>query len=234
MTTLRPIKSGEQILNYYGPLPTSDLLRRYGYTTAKHARYDVAELTWASIKTIIDSHLPSKTPTNPTPSPSSLEEDDQEEEAFILERTSPDPDETGTLPGPAHFLSFPEELENQALARITALLPPSQDKPTRKRAARRVFAAVMVEGIRARLAEYATSADEDEALLGDLRRERRGGKGRLEMAVEVRLGEKKVLGEALAFAEELVRKAEAEAEAGERRGAETGDGARVKRQKTSR
>lgn len=30
VTSLRPIKAGEEILNYYGPHPNSELLRRYG------------------------------------------------------------------------------------------------------------------------------------------------------------------------------------------------------------
>ena len=44
MKTLRPIRKGEEILNDYGPLPRSDLLRRYGYITPKYAKYDVVEL----------------------------------------------------------------------------------------------------------------------------------------------------------------------------------------------
>ena len=46
VTSLRPIKAGEEVLNYYGPHPNSDLLRRYGYVTQKHSRYDVVELSW--------------------------------------------------------------------------------------------------------------------------------------------------------------------------------------------
>jgi hypothetical protein len=46
MTSLRKITAGEEVLNYYGPLPNSDLLRRYGYVTAKHSLHDVAEVSW--------------------------------------------------------------------------------------------------------------------------------------------------------------------------------------------
>jgi hypothetical protein len=42
--TLRLIRHGEEVLNYYGPLPNSDLLRRYGYNSEKHSRYDVVEI----------------------------------------------------------------------------------------------------------------------------------------------------------------------------------------------
>ncbi len=46
VTSLRLIKAGEEILNYYGPHPNSELLRRYGYVSPKHSRYDVVEISW--------------------------------------------------------------------------------------------------------------------------------------------------------------------------------------------
>ncbi|CRK44671.1 hypothetical protein BN1723_019516, partial [Verticillium longisporum] len=51
------IKAGGQILNYYGPLPTSELLRRYGYVTPEHSRYDVVEVPWTLVKEVIVSCL---------------------------------------------------------------------------------------------------------------------------------------------------------------------------------
>lgn len=44
MKALKPIKAGEEIFNDYGPLPRSDLLRRYGYVTNNYAQYDVVEI----------------------------------------------------------------------------------------------------------------------------------------------------------------------------------------------
>lgn len=44
MKALKPIKAGEEIFNDYGALPTSDLLRRYGYVTDNYAQYDVVEI----------------------------------------------------------------------------------------------------------------------------------------------------------------------------------------------
>jgi SET domain-containing protein 6 len=44
MKALKPIKAGEEILNDYGPLPRSDLLRRYGYITDNYEKYDVVEV----------------------------------------------------------------------------------------------------------------------------------------------------------------------------------------------
>lgn len=53
MKSLNPIKKGEQIFNDYGPLPRSDLLRRYGYVTDKYAPYDVVELSTELIARVI-------------------------------------------------------------------------------------------------------------------------------------------------------------------------------------
>lgn len=59
MTSLRTIHAGEEVLNYYGPLPNGELLRRYGFTSLKHARYDVVELSWGLVKTCITGKSPS-------------------------------------------------------------------------------------------------------------------------------------------------------------------------------
>lgn len=48
-TALRLIKAGDEILNYYGPLPNGELLRRYGYVTERHSMYDVVELPWSFV-----------------------------------------------------------------------------------------------------------------------------------------------------------------------------------------
>lgn len=45
MKALKPVKKGEELLNDYGPLPRSDLLRRYGYLTPGYSKYDVVEIS---------------------------------------------------------------------------------------------------------------------------------------------------------------------------------------------
>ncbi|KAF2630472.1 SET domain-containing protein [Macroventuria anomochaeta] len=45
MKALKPIRAGDEIYNDYGPLPRSDLLRRYGYITDNYAQYDVVEVS---------------------------------------------------------------------------------------------------------------------------------------------------------------------------------------------
>ena len=49
MVALKPIKNGEEIFNDYGSLPRSDLLRRYGYVTDRYKKWDVVEISIASI-----------------------------------------------------------------------------------------------------------------------------------------------------------------------------------------
>lgn len=58
VTALRTeLKAGTEILNYYGPLPLSELLRRYGYVTPEHRRYDVVELPWSLVRAALAEQL---------------------------------------------------------------------------------------------------------------------------------------------------------------------------------
>ena len=45
MKTIKRVKAGEELFNDYGPLPRSDVLRRYGYVTNNYAKYDVVEIS---------------------------------------------------------------------------------------------------------------------------------------------------------------------------------------------
>jgi hypothetical protein len=55
--SLRQIQKGEEVLNYYGPHPNSELLRRYGYVTERHSRYDVVEIPWSNVSGRIQKYL---------------------------------------------------------------------------------------------------------------------------------------------------------------------------------
>lgn len=57
VTSLKPIPAGQEILNYYGPLCNGELLRRYGYVTPVHARYDVVELPWNLVLSVLKEKL---------------------------------------------------------------------------------------------------------------------------------------------------------------------------------
>lgn len=49
MVSMERIVKGEEILNDYGDLPRSDLLRRYGYITDTYSQYDVVEIATSRI-----------------------------------------------------------------------------------------------------------------------------------------------------------------------------------------
>ncbi|KAF6824787.1 set domain protein [Colletotrichum plurivorum] len=196
VTALRPIRAGEEIFNYYGPHPNSELLRRYGYVTPKHSRYDVVEIPWDVVQASLTEQL-------------NLSEDiwkkveeqvDPEdlEDVFVLERDSGEPDSEGRLNTPAVVREISAELEEQLKAVLKAIKKANGDLIPDKRKRDEVYQAVVVKALQKILGQYPTSIQEDEALLasGNLA-------PRQKMAVEVRLGEKKLLREALAFAASL-------------------------------
>ncbi|KAL2175873.1 uncharacterized protein P884DRAFT_261822 [Thermothelomyces heterothallicus CBS 202.75] len=192
-TALRTIKAGEEILNYYGPLPNGELLRRYGYVTPKHARYDVVELPWDLIEAGLRERVGDRM------SPADWEQvnkltrsDDDFEESFVLERSSEDPDSTGQLEGDATFTGLPDELSDQFKTFLKATKTVGHvdlvsDKDTRKE----VFLQVVFDALRARERQYATSLEDDQSLVdaGQLTERQR-------MGVWVRMGEKQLLREA--------------------------------------
>ena len=215
MTSLRPIKSGEEVLNYYGALPSCDLLRRYGYTSEKHRRYDVVELPWDVVQKTINEKFSSEV--------TAKVDEDELEESFVLERESGDPDETGVNTFPARFNAFPEELEEQINLFTASALRIQLRKLDKvaKQTLRAAYADVIAKAMPARLKQYATTIPEDEALL-----ESKTTTGRLRMAIEVRLGEKRLLQEAQVLANDLVAKyKQADAKS---------DEPKAKKQKTSR
>ena len=62
MSPLCPLPPGTQLYNDYGPLPRSDLLRRYGYITPGYAVYDVVEIRSDLATDIILSSTGTKLP----------------------------------------------------------------------------------------------------------------------------------------------------------------------------
>jgi len=57
MIAIKPIAAGEQLYNDYGPLPRSDLLRRYGYIADSYEKYDVVEIGSDLIVRVVASEL---------------------------------------------------------------------------------------------------------------------------------------------------------------------------------
>lgn len=184
-TALRPIKAGEEILNYYGPLSNGELLRRYGYTTPTHRRYDVVELSWDLVLAALQLELElSREETDAIAN--SLQDDFEMEDSFVFDRNLDEADSTGCVSDDNSFRELPAELEEQAKAFLKAARKLKPDAIPDKRKRDEVYLAAVQSAVSARLGEYPTSIEEDRDLLGQ-------SSGRLRLAIEVRLGEKVLL-----------------------------------------
>ncbi|KAI5854794.1 SET domain protein [Tricharina praecox] len=195
MRTLRELPAGAQLFNDYGALPRSDLLRRYGYTTRNYAPFDVVEVP----APMVIAHCGGEAGREDRIE--YLLEEGVLEDAFDLQAQAEGavPDElvvvvNTLLASNAEFAAWKEKEK----------LP----KPRISEEAAEVLARVMRE----RLGEYATTIEEDERLLET------EITGRERDAVEVRLGEKRILQATYKELERRVneKKRAAEAETGDR------------------
>ncbi|KAF1842277.1 SET domain-containing protein RMS1 [Cucurbitaria berberidis CBS 394.84] len=186
------IVSGSEILNYYGPLPSSELLRRYGYVTPEHRCYDVAEIAWSLVRSSLCSHL--GLADNEMDEIEAKFDEDVLEDYFLIERDSGEPSSEGRLTYPAELLEISPVLEDQMTAVLKEIkkLRPGFIPDKRKRD--EVYDTIITTALKAKFGQYPTTLEEDEALLqqGDLSKRHR-------MAVSVRLGEKHLLREGLAL-----------------------------------
>jgi SET domain-containing protein 6 len=203
------LPAGTEILNYYGPLPSSELLRRYGYVTPEHRRYDVVELPWSLVRSAlaqqlsiaedvleklvssrsqgVDTMLTSLQQTR-------LEKEEELEDYFVIERDSGEPDGQGRLTYDVKLRELSPELDEQLTIFLKALKKSNPEVIADKRKRIESVKAAIVQALTAKLAQYPTSVQEDETLLNksDLAKRNR-------MAIEVRLGEKLLLQEAIAL-----------------------------------
>jgi SET domain-containing protein 6 len=196
MRTIKPIAKGEEIFNDYGSLPRSDLLRRYGYVTDQYALYDVAEISTEFI-------LSAFTPQGRLQLPNSeqtlqLSQAELQARVELAEREGiyeesydmnhPD-DEGPSIPDELLALIFLLLIDEETLG---ALSTSEIALPSRSKLATELVGQVLTVLLRSREREYATTAEDDEAILL---------KGNLPiwniMAVQVRMGEKKVLSAAI-------------------------------------
>ncbi|KAH7368632.1 SET domain-containing protein RMS1 [Plectosphaerella cucumerina] len=194
VTSLRStLPAGSEILNYYGPLPSSELLRRYGYFTPEHRRYDVVEIPWVLVRTAIQAQL-GLADAAVAQVESELDEEELEE-VFVIERDSGEPDAEGRLSGSPQVREISAELEEQMKAFLKAVKKLGPDLIPDKRKRDEIAVAVVEKVLTVRLSQYPTTVQEDEALLAtpDLPPRKR-------MAIQVRIGEKLLLQEAIAFA----------------------------------
>lgn len=192
MRTIKPIAKGDEIFNDYGSLPRSDLLRRYGYITDQYAMFDVAEI---STETIISGFGPNGTLQVPgfqqrlqlskEELQARIELAEREgifEESYDLNHPS---DDGPSIPDELLALTFILLLDS---GNLDALSTSQMSLPSRSKLATELVGQVLSALLQAREKEYATTAEEDEEILGN---------GNLPirkmMAIQVRHGEKKVL-----------------------------------------
>lgn len=224
-TSLRPIAAGDEILNYYGPLSCGELLRRYGYVTTAHRRWNLVDLSWGRVLAALRSHLGLRD-EEWVKVVASLEEEEMldEDDGFVVERGASDPDEEGRVADVTGRAGPPEELVEQVkeVMKVVKKVRPDAvpDKVARDRAIYSAIAAAVDE----RTKQYGTTLEEDLALHEKLEA---GGAGavldRKRMALDVRIGEKQLLKEVC----EAVREKLAGLEVAQR----DGDGRSAKRRK---
>ncbi|KAK1750158.1 ribosomal lysine N-methyltransferase [Echria macrotheca] len=209
-TSLRRIPAGEEVLNYYGPLPNGELLRRYGYVTPRHSRYDVVELPWGLVEPHLRSALSANYGVTETQwgqvdallarqREEDEEEEEEDDETFVIERTTPDPESTGLFPPtpqPA-ITALPEDLTERVkkflktVSKVSSS-PELKDKPTRTKIQLETVRLALIDRER----QYPTTLEDDEFFLSSVPNTPRTNK---EMAVYVRAGEKRLLRETQAW-----------------------------------
>ncbi|PTB78696.1 UV-endonuclease UvdE [Trichoderma longibrachiatum ATCC 18648] len=192
VTALRTIKAGEEIFNYYGPHPNSELLRRYGYVTPKHSRYDVVELPWNLVEESVAASLGLS--SEQLDNARAYLDSDELEDTFVLERETEEPNPDGTLTGSARFSEIPEDLQDQLKSLLKAVRKAVPSSIADKRKRDEIQHAILIRALDALASQYPTSISEDEQMLSDS-----GISERRRAAITVRLGEKRLIQEAKTY-----------------------------------
>lgn len=109
-----------------------------------------------------------------------------------MERDSGEPGSEGTLTYDAKLTEFPPELDEQLNAFLKVMKNSNPENFTEKRKRAELKRSVIIHALNAKLAQYPTSLHEDEQLLKE-----EGMSMRQRMAIEVRVGEKRLLQEAI-------------------------------------
>lgn len=193
-TSLRPIAAGEEILNYYGPLSNGELLRRYGYTTRTHRRWNLVDLAWPPVLAALRAEVP--LPAKQWGEALGALDEDELEEAFVIERGAEDPDSEGRVAEVENAAGAPEELVEQLKALMKAVKKVRPEAVPDKVARDRIIYSAISRALDERTRQYATTLEQD------LRQYEEGGDGadqkvrRQRMALDVRIGEKVLLKQA--------------------------------------
>ena len=189
MKATKPIEAGAEIFNDYGPLPRSDLLRMYGYTTDNYAKYDVAEL---SHELLVEIAGKSNTETNRAwhKRQEQLLELGIIDDGYAIQRPAKDQNLEAAIPGEVHMV-----LRGLCMDESTPRLSKLNENESISIEEAALLSAACIK----RISEYATTLDEDHKILqalsqhdpipipGEVMR------SRFTMAVQVRAGEKEIL-----------------------------------------
>jgi SET domain-containing protein 6 len=197
MKALKPIRAGEEIFNDYGPLPRSDLLRRYGYITDNYAQYDVVEISMDLV-----SDLTTAADVFSAERLEYLEQQDILDTGFDITASSP--------------FTIQESLSPELVILVETFLLPSEEFERLKSKGRLPKPEKMTSKgadllhriVQARIAQYNTSLKEDAQSVNGAPSAGEGtlSERRYAMAKAVRIGEKQLLNQAEnALAEHLAR-----------------------------
>ena len=117
---------------------------------------------------------------------------DDFEDSFVLERESGEPDAEGRLIGESKVTGLPEDMLRQLKSFLSKVKNADPTMLSEKRSRNEILMRIVGSALQMRLAEYPTTAEEDEKALLETELT-----SRVRMAVEVRLGEKRLLKETL-------------------------------------
>lgn len=221
-TSLRPIAKGEEILNYYGPLSNGELLRRYGYVTKTHRRWNLIDLTWESLLGALKAEISLSEKEWEKVLNEFVDEDGDSalEEGFVIDRDAMDPDSEGRVQDDkAKKVGIPEEMLAQMKEVLKAVKKYHTDAVPDKVARDKAIYAAIARASEARTKEYSTTLAQDLDLHQKAKVSSTNGVlDRKSMALEVRIGEKILLKE-LSEATQAKLEALAEDLDGDKRGA---------------
>jgi SET domain-containing protein 6 len=183
MKALKCITAGEEIFNDYGPLPRSDLLRRYGYITDNYTRYDVAEIPFELVTTYVQ-HFGAIQPLDDRLQ--YLDDQDMIETGYDIAHSAP--------------FTFQESISPELIMVVQTLLLPSPEFERLKSKGKlpkpgkltTTDAECLRSIVTARARQYPTSLEDD--LRGSVTMSAASNKEqRKAMAKAVRIGEKAIL-----------------------------------------
>jgi SET domain-containing protein 6 len=220
MKSVKPIQKGDEVFNDYGPLPRSDLLRRYGYVTENYAQYDVIEISIGLITEVATKECGGLSEVDVTKRVGYLEEigalDDDtfdiSSRGGAVDQEESDEERNNASAEDEHDV-FPEALKLLILllvlpqSEVSSLQPSSKGpKILLKRVERNELPAdwfrLLTLVLTKRQREYETTISDDQKILRDLL----AGVDKTSMAarrklaaLQVRLGEKEVLTGALSL-----------------------------------